>query len=33
LLIAPRFFELMQKFEVIQDAQDSWLCEPYPFFL
>jgi hypothetical protein len=22
----------MEKFEVVQDAQDSWLREPQPFF-
>jgi hypothetical protein len=30
LLIAPQFFEFMQKFELLHDAQDSWLCGPQP---
>ena len=32
LLIAPRFLKFMQKFEVVQGAQGSWLRKPQPCF-
>jgi hypothetical protein len=31
-LIAPLFLDFMHKFELVQDAQDSWLRGPQPYF-